>query len=420
MMEANPETMIAKLLGRYSQVDDQHPSFQFSSGATSVNPFLGPGFRDIGAGVEDSMASFKTRPDAPQPNEVPTCSFMAFGTEPALVEGLQVEMTNSMASHLPAHLGLEHGLFTRMTKGPRRPQGLASETELRGNGEMERMTYSQLPVPAKASPMPVPQMSAVARAIQPPAAPDFSQLGAWQSSEIQRSSMFLPQRSAPAAARPVGQQCRPPQRGCRSDRGPPPGLAAESLDMWPQSVQSDIQMQFNNNEDYEESNDEDEAECWRPAMQVQLFKDQQHTGPKTTLMVRNIPVMYTQEMLLMEWPNNNTYDFLYLPYSCSMQRNLTYAFINFTSTAAACEFKKKWQKTRLAHYMARKPLNISFADLQGRDDNLLQLKKKRFWRIKIKQCQPIIFENGERISLAQALHNLEATDAHGFGSRAEF
>jgi hypothetical protein len=128
--------------------------------------------------------------------------------------------------------------------------------------------------------------------------------------------------------------------------------------------------------------------------------------PPTTLMIRNIPVMYTQEALVLEWPNNGLYDFFYLPWSCSQQRNLTYAFINFTSHQAALNFKSRWQKQRLAQFTARKPLNISCADVQGRDANLWQLQKKRIWRLKVKECQPLIFENGVQISLSEAFRRM--------------
>lgn len=139
----------------------------------------------------------------------------------------------------------------------------------------------------------------------------------------------------------------------------------------------------------------------------QLIHGLSAQSSKTTLMIRNVPVLYTREMLLFEWENNGSYDFLYLPYSCSMQRNLSYAFVNFTSESAALAFIQRWQKKRLPHYTARKPLNISFAEVQGRDSNLLQLKKKRVKRIKINQCQPLIFEHGVQIPLLTALRSLE-------------
>jgi hypothetical protein len=126
----------------------------------------------------------------------------------------------------------------------------------------------------------------------------------------------------------------------------------------------------------------------------------------TTLMVRNVPVMYTQEMLLLEWQNCGTYDFLYLPRTG--QTNLSYAFINFVSEAHAMAFTVQWHKKRLAHFTSRKPLNISFADVQGLRPNLLQLKKKRVRRMDMRQCQPIIIMNGRHAELAEALATMKA------------
>lgn len=134
-------------------------------------------------------------------------------------------------------------------------------------------------------------------------------------------------------------------------------------------------------------------------------------GGPTTLMIRNIPSPYTPDGLLQEWPNNGTYDFLYLPYSSRLQRNLTYVFINFTSPQAAQDFKCQWQKMRLFSFGALKPLNVGVADVQGRDENLRQLRKKRLLRTKVKQCQPIVFRDGARISLDEALEDLNANDA---------
>jgi len=128
-------------------------------------------------------------------------------------------------------------------------------------------------------------------------------------------------------------------------------------------------------------------------------------GGMTTLMIRNVPVMYTQEMLLLEWKNEGTYDFLYLPRTG--QTNLSYAFVNFESEAHAMAFKVQWHKKRMAHFTARKPLNISFADVQGLRANLLQLKKKRARRIEMRQCQPMIIKNGRQLDLMEALAVME-------------
>jgi hypothetical protein len=142
-------------------------------------------------------------------------------------------------------------------------------------------------------------------------------------------------------------------------------------------------------------------------LSTQTFEVTAYKGLQTTLMIRNIPLTYTQEALAAEWPNNGTYDFFYVPCSANMQRNKTYAFINFTSTQAALDFKATWDKVRLPQFTTRKALSITCADVQGRDENLLQLFKKRHWRLKVKECQPLIYENGVSITLDQAFQGLE-------------
>jgi hypothetical protein len=143
------------------------------------------------------------------------------------------------------------------------------------------------------------------------------------------------------------------------------------------------------------------------AFSTQSFEVTAYKGLPTTLMIRNIPLTYTQEALAAEWPNNGTYDFFYVPCSANMQRNKTYAFINFTSHQAALDFKAQWDKVRLPQFTTRKALSITCADVQGRDENLLQLFKKRHWRLKVKECQPLIYENDVSITLDQAFQGLE-------------
>lgn len=348
---------------------------------------------------------------APHPTDVPVCSLSSFSGTPAKIQQFQIhdpmvqpeeldlacqaEVLKVMSAMPPNNAKVSNPLY------PKR-----SFLEDQQQSQVSHAVYGQ-------------QIQSVnsARALKAPTSQmwqsydsvmkqdswnvggqyDMSNVGSLSRYGMPRGGdMNLPQKSENAAAptRLVGiKPCNQQALNLR-DLLTPPGLSLNT-DMLDELGAPDMY-----DDDGSCDSEEPEVELGRLPPQIA------HTGPKTTLMIRNIPVLYTQEMLLMEWPNVNTYDFLYLPFSCNMQRNLTYAFVNFTSEAAASNFKNTWQKMRLAHYMTRKPLNISYADLQGRDENLLQLKKKRFWRIKVKQCQPIIFENGERISLALALHRL--------------
>jgi len=147
------------------------------------------------------------------------------------------------------------------------------------------------------------------------------------------------------------------------------------------------------------------------SMMAPLMNSGEVCQPQTTLMVRNIPLLYTQEMLVAEWPNNATYDLVYLPSSCNMHRNMSYCFINFTSEASATDFTNRWHKKRLAYFQSKKPLTISLAEIQGRDLNLWQLRKKWLRRAWIRQNMPLIFEDGVQVPLGTLMDRLvEETD----------
>jgi len=133
---------------------------------------------------------------------------------------------------------------------------------------------------------------------------------------------------------------------------------------------------------------------------------EQGWGGMTTLMVRNVPVMYTQQLLLKEWQTDGSYDFLYLPCSSVGQTNLSYAFINFVSEAHAQAFKARWHKKRMARFTARKPLNISFANMQGLRANILQVTGKRAADAEAARSQPYIVVNGKQMAPSEALAKL--------------
>lgn len=119
---------------------------------------------------------------------------------------------------------------------------------------------------------------------------------------------------------------------------------------------------------------------------------------KTTLMVRNIPPKCTQESLLQVWPPDGSYDMLYLPFSFESRRNCSYAFVNFVTHAAATHFKEQWHKKYLGiAHGAKKALDIGFAVVQGRDENMRQFLKYKISRIKNMHYQPAIFEGIERV-----------------------
>lgn len=123
----------------------------------------------------------------------------------------------------------------------------------------------------------------------------------------------------------------------------------------------------------------------------------------TTLMVRNIPIRYTQEMLLKEWPNNGEYDLLYLPIHIKKRCNNSFCFINFLTPQAAQDFAAKWQNRKLQAYSSRKPLDISLAVVQGFHENLMRCKCNKTMRLNNVHFLPAVFEGSRRIDVRALL-----------------
>jgi len=128
--------------------------------------------------------------------------------------------------------------------------------------------------------------------------------------------------------------------------------------------------------------------------------------PATTLMIRNIPLRYTRDMLLEEWSNNGAYDYLYLPDIGSSKQGIGYAFVNFATDMGADEFRARWHNGRLSKYTAQRPLNIVLADVQGLFPNLKQFQRKRGVRVRDEQHRPVVFHEGTRVPIEVALHVL--------------
>merc|ERR1719480_672222 len=112
-------------------------------------------------------------------------------------------------------------------------------------------------------------------------------------------------------------------------------------------------------------------------------------------------------MLLEEWPNMGTYDIISLPLNDKQNRNAGLAFINFTSEIAALLFCESWKKKRLAHFSSsvKKPLTITFADIQGRGAFLQHLHQTLIG--KPIACHPVVYHpeasSLKRMALGEAL-----------------
>lgn len=105
------------------------------------------------------------------------------------------------------------------------------------------------------------------------------------------------------------------------------------------------------------------------------FSEEKAKDEITTLMIRNIPNVYTRTMLVEELDSLNfggEYDFLYLPIDKSTQWNVGYAFVNFKDPEVA----KLCMKTMANYVFQRfehgsgKVTQISAAHIQGLARNL--------------------------------------------------
>ena len=89
---------------------------------------------------------------------------------------------------------------------------------------------------------------------------------------------------------------------------------------------------------------------------------------RTTLMIRNIPNKYTQQMLLEEINMNHegTYDFFYLPIDFKNRCNVGYAFINFIEPQTITSFVREFSKQRWRNFNSEKVCMLTYARIQGK------------------------------------------------------
>ncbi|KAF4674720.1 hypothetical protein FOL47_008770 [Perkinsus chesapeaki] len=116
--------------------------------------------------------------------------------------------------------------------------------------------------------------------------------------------------------------------------------------------------------------------------------------PRTTLMIRNIPTKFTQSTLL-EVINTHgfscTYDFFYLPIDFRSEKNLGYAFVNFTSPQLAQAFKRDFHHKKLKSLTSRKVLEITYARLQGLQANIDLFRSSAVTSMALPQYKPLVF-----------------------------
>jgi hypothetical protein len=113
---------------------------------------------------------------------------------------------------------------------------------------------------------------------------------------------------------------------------------------------------------------------------------------RTTLMIRNIPNKYTQQMLLAEINQNHHghYDFFYLPIDFKNKCNMGYAFINFMESTDIVSFYQEFNDQKWTNFNSEKVCAISYARLQGKQAMILRFQNSSLLE-KHESYRPLVF-----------------------------
>ena len=115
---------------------------------------------------------------------------------------------------------------------------------------------------------------------------------------------------------------------------------------------------------------------------------------RTSLMVRNIPNKYTQQMLLSEFTENGhgpgIIDFFYLPIDFKNRCNRGYAFINFVDYRDILPFHRRYYGKHWRTFNSDKICDITYARIQGKSAMLKRFENSALME-KDDEYKPLVF-----------------------------
>jgi hypothetical protein len=156
------------------------------------------------------------------------------------------------------------------------------------------------------------------------------------------------------------------------------------------------------------TNDGDNRHLLLDLEAVELGKD-----TRTSLMVRNIPNKYTQQMLLSEFTEHGhgpgTIDFFYLPIDFKNRCNRGYAFINFVDYKDILPFHQRYFGKHWRTFNSDKICDITYARIQGKAAMLKRFENSALME-KDDEYKPLVFgsegpDRGKRIPFPDPHHN---------------
>eukprot|EP00405_Crypthecodinium_cohnii_P036338 CAMPEP_0206540604 /NCGR_PEP_ID=MMETSP0325_2-20121206/9088_1 /ASSEMBLY_ACC=CAM_ASM_000347 /TAXON_ID=2866 /ORGANISM="Crypthecodinium cohnii, Strain Seligo" /LENGTH=383 /DNA_ID=CAMNT_0054038327 /DNA_START=51 /DNA_END=1202 /DNA_ORIENTATION=+ len=147
----------------------------------------------------------------------------------------------------------------------------------------------------------------------------------------------------------------------------------------------------------------------RPARERGLAQKYSNSGQVTTLMLRNIPAMYTQDMLLEEivecMGSSDFFDFFYLPWDLQNDCNVGYAFVNFRDIGSAERFSRLFSNWNFRKFDSRKSCKVYPAHIQGLENNVRHLMNRAV--SEAHTHYPIIMWKGEKLKLGKVIAMLD-------------
>jgi len=115
---------------------------------------------------------------------------------------------------------------------------------------------------------------------------------------------------------------------------------------------------------------------------------------RATLMIKNIPNKYDQEMLL-EAINKRfrgSYDFFYLPIDFKNKCNVGYAFINFIAYETVAPFFEEFNQKKWEKFNSEKVCKITYARIQGKNAFIDHFRNSSLMYEDL-TCRPLIFHS---------------------------
>jgi len=155
----------------------------------------------------------------------------------------------------------------------------------------------------------------------------------------------------------------------------------------------------------DEGTTSEDASTSVPASEAGTSEHDIETRPKnvilnesvTTLVIRNLPFSMSQDDLLQAIDASGfagSYDFVYLPHKFKEHRNVGFGFINFLNADIAQQFAALWHQSQSFRVKGTlKAVNISEADVQGRDAN--QHKALKMSRVRNSYYRPLVIGTSE-------------------------